>query len=114
MNVEPAEGILVQEPEAEIDTVDGSQGTASGHFESSISDEEARKNLRDHLRKAITEDTQAGDAGQCLFCFYPPDTIEDASKRAQRRRDKSVDVGELQPPGTVLFASVVNPLCFGF
>ncbi len=67
MNVEPTEGILVQEPDAEVETTDGEQGTVSGHLESSSSDEEARRNLRDHLRKTITEDTQTGKAGRCLF-----------------------------------------------
>lgn len=52
---------MVQEHDAEVDTIDGEQGTASGHIESNISDEESRKNLRDHLRRALTEDSEAGD-----------------------------------------------------
>lgn len=58
---EPTRGVLIQEPDAEVDTIDGEQGTVTGHIESSIPDEEARKSLRDNLRKAITEDTQAGN-----------------------------------------------------
>lgn len=34
----------------------------------------------------------------------PLTTIQDASKRAQRRREKYKAVGELQPSGNTLFA----------
>lgn len=48
-----AEGILIQEPDAEVDLVDGEQGNASGIVESRAGNEESKKNLREQLRRTL-------------------------------------------------------------
>ncbi|KAI0781961.1 trafficking protein Mon1-domain-containing protein [Abortiporus biennis] len=85
-NPESMEGILVQDPDAEVDTVDGEEGTATGRVEN-ISDEEAKRNLRDHLRRTLSE----------------RDRPMDISQRAARKKGKAVDVDELQPSVTNLY-----------
>ena len=50
-----AEGILVQEPDADVDIVDGDQGNASGIVESRAGNEESKKNLRDQLRRTLSK-----------------------------------------------------------
>ncbi|KAK7690019.1 hypothetical protein QCA50_006663 [Cerrena zonata] len=61
MNSERAEGILIQEPEVEVETIDGERGTVSGHMESSASDEDTKRNLREHLRRTLTEQEGSGE-----------------------------------------------------
>ena len=55
MNVGQAEGILVQEPEVEVEPTAGEEGTAGAHIESLVSDDAARKQLRDHLRRTLSD-----------------------------------------------------------
>lgn len=59
MNVEPAEGILVPEAEAEVEIAED-QATASPRADDPVSDEEAKKNLRDQLRKTLSQRADAG------------------------------------------------------
>ena len=56
------EGILIQEPEVEVETIDGERGTVSGHMESNAPEEEAKRNLREHLRRTLTD--QEGSGGE--------------------------------------------------
>lgn len=55
----PAEGILVPEPEVEVEIV---QGSAIGHMdgESALGDEEAKKNLREQLRRTLSQKPDHG------------------------------------------------------
>ena len=50
-----AEGILVQEPDAEVDIIGGEQGNASGIVESRAGNEESKKSLRDQLRRTLSK-----------------------------------------------------------
>ncbi|KAI0755027.1 trafficking protein Mon1-domain-containing protein [Daedaleopsis nitida] len=50
-----AEGILVQDPDAEVDIISGEQGSADGLVESSAGNEESKKNLRDQLRRTLSK-----------------------------------------------------------
>ncbi|KAI0354891.1 DUF254-domain-containing protein [Trametes cingulata] len=49
------EGILIQEPDAEVEIIDGDQGNASGLVESRAGDEESKRNLRDQLRRTLSK-----------------------------------------------------------
>ncbi|KAI1793387.1 trafficking protein Mon1-domain-containing protein [Ganoderma leucocontextum] len=49
------EGILVQEQDADIDIIDGEQGSAAGLVESPAANEESKKNLRDQLRRTLSK-----------------------------------------------------------
>lgn len=49
------EGILIREPDAEVDTIDGEQGNASGLVDSRAGDEDSKKNLRDQLRRTLSK-----------------------------------------------------------
>ncbi|KAI9058311.1 DUF254-domain-containing protein [Trametes sanguinea] len=49
------EGILIQEPEADVDTVDGEQGNATGLVESRAGDEASKRQLRDQLRRKLSK-----------------------------------------------------------
>ncbi|KAI0712079.1 trafficking protein Mon1-domain-containing protein [Earliella scabrosa] len=49
------EGILLQEPDADVDVIDGEQGIASGLVESRAGNEESKKNLRDQLRRTLSK-----------------------------------------------------------
>ncbi|KAI0074029.1 DUF254-domain-containing protein [Panus rudis PR-1116 ss-1] len=80
------EGILVTEPDAEVDTIDGVQGTVIGHVESAASDEEAKRNLREHLRRTLTEQDATGETSQ----------------RPPRSRQQSLGMGDLQATGMTL------------
>ena len=46
-----AEGILFQEPDADVDVIDGEQGSAAGLVESHAGNEESKKNMRTQLRQ---------------------------------------------------------------
>ena len=46
---------MVQEPDAEVDIIDGEQGNASGIVESRAGDEESKKSLRDQLRRTLSK-----------------------------------------------------------
>lgn len=76
MNVEVGDGILMKDAEAEVETGDGEDGAAVGHIEPPIGDEEARKNLREHLRRTLTQTrekpTHEDEAGtlSCTCMFY--------------------------------------------
>ena len=50
----PAEGILVPEPEVEVEAADVEQATAIGKLDDPVADEEAKKHLRDQLRKTLS------------------------------------------------------------
>lgn len=65
----PAEGILVPEPELEVEIV---QGNATGRMdgESVLGDEEAKKNLREQLRRTLSQKTDHGGACSCMCRSY--------------------------------------------
>ena len=50
-----AEGILFQEPDADVDVIDGEQGSAAGLVESHAGNDESKKNLRDQLRRTLSK-----------------------------------------------------------
>ncbi|KAH9950658.1 trafficking protein Mon1-domain-containing protein [Amylocystis lapponica] len=79
LNTELSEGMLIQDPEAEVDTTDGEQATASGHVESHAGDEESKKSLRDQLRRTLNK----------------KESSSDLVHRSRRRRGKTVDMQEL-------------------
>lgn len=98
MNPESTDGILIQEPDVEVETIDGERGTVSGHMESNASDEEAKRNLREHLRRTLTD--QEGSGGECcvespmhLRCVFML-TLESIPRRTPRR-GRSVEMDEL-------------------
>ena len=62
MNVGQVEGILVQEPEVEVEPTAGLAVTADAHIENTASDDVARKQLRDHLRRTLTDAEQSPGA----------------------------------------------------
>ncbi|KAI0345876.1 hypothetical protein BDW22DRAFT_923141 [Trametopsis cervina] len=75
------EGILIPEPEVEVEVM---QGNVSGYMgDSATGDEEAKKNLREQLRRTLSQKTDH----------------EEGSHRLGKRRDKVVDVGELHSAG---------------
>ncbi|KAI0769013.1 DUF254-domain-containing protein [Trametes elegans] len=49
------EGILIQEPDTEVEVIDGEQGNATGLVESRAGDEESKRNLRDQLRRTLSK-----------------------------------------------------------
>ncbi|KAI0365723.1 DUF254-domain-containing protein [Pilatotrama ljubarskyi] len=49
------EGILIQEPDAEVEIIDGDQGNASGLVDSRAGDEESKRSLRDQLRRTLSK-----------------------------------------------------------
>ncbi|KAI0699310.1 trafficking protein Mon1-domain-containing protein [Cerioporus squamosus] len=55
------EGILVQEPDADVDVIDGEQGNATGSLESRAGDEESKKSLREQLRRTLSKKESFGD-----------------------------------------------------
>ncbi|CAL1713268.1 unnamed protein product [Somion occarium] len=79
INVEATEGILIQESEVEVETIDGEEGTVSGHMESTATDEEAKRSLREHLRRTLSEQ----------------DTSSETIPRRTPRRGMSVETEEL-------------------
>ena len=46
---------MLQEPDADVDVIDGEQGIASGLVESRAGNEESKKNLRDQLRRTLSK-----------------------------------------------------------
>jgi vacuolar fusion protein MON1 len=54
-NGETNEGILIQEVEVEVDTVDGEEGNAVGHVDSLAGDESSKRSLRDKLRRTLSK-----------------------------------------------------------
>lgn len=60
------EGILIREPDAEVDTIDGEQGNASGLVDSRAGDENSKKNLRDQLRRTLSK--KESFTGKCVSC----------------------------------------------
>ena len=59
INIEPGEGIILThsetDTESQIDVGDGEDGFAVGHIESAVGDEEARRNLREQLRRTLSQ-----------------------------------------------------------
>ena len=55
----PAEGILVPEPDVEVEII---QGNATGRInnDGSLGDEEAKKNLREQLRRTLSQKADHG------------------------------------------------------
>lgn len=58
--MEATEDMLVQEPDAEVDAMDGDQGSVSGRVESRSADEESKKNLREQLRRTLNKKESYG------------------------------------------------------
>ncbi|KAI0917319.1 hypothetical protein AcW1_007466 [Taiwanofungus camphoratus] len=77
--MEATEDMLVQEPDAEVDAMDGDQGSVSGRVESRSADEESKKNLREQLRRTLNKKESYGDI----------------ALQSRRRRGKAVDMHEL-------------------
>jgi hypothetical protein len=50
-------GILVQEVDAEVDTIDGEEGNASGRIQNP-NGEDSKKLLRESLRRTLTQQSQ--------------------------------------------------------
>ncbi|KAH7919246.1 DUF254-domain-containing protein [Leucogyrophana mollusca] len=71
-----SEGILVHDVDAEVDTINSEETIAVGHVDDGA-DEESRKNLRDHLRRTLSDRRSMSDAGSA------------------RRKGKGVDMNEL-------------------
>ncbi|KAH9850115.1 trafficking protein Mon1-domain-containing protein [Lenzites betulinus] len=67
------EGILIQEPDADVDTIDGEQGNATGLVDSNANDEDSKKTLRDQLRRTLSK----------------KESNVDISKFRQRHREKA-------------------------
>ncbi|KAI0670861.1 trafficking protein Mon1-domain-containing protein [Trametes maxima] len=74
------EGILIQEPDVEVEIMDGEQGNASGQVDSRAGDEESKKNLRDQLRRTLSK----------------KESFTDVSKFRQRHREKTAMTQEMQ------------------
>ncbi|PIL22468.1 hypothetical protein GSI_15156 [Ganoderma sinense ZZ0214-1] len=55
------EGILVQEQDADVDIIDGEQGSAAGLVESPAGNEESKKSLREQLRRTLSKKESFGD-----------------------------------------------------
>ncbi|OSD07264.1 DUF254-domain-containing protein [Trametes coccinea BRFM310] len=73
------EGILIQEPEADVDTVDGEQGNATGLVESRAGDEASKRQLRDQLRRTLSK----------------KESFTDITKFRQRHREKVAAMQEI-------------------
>ena len=60
----PAEGILVPEPEVEVEAA---EATAVGKMDDPAADEEAKRHLRDQLRRTLShKNAEAQPAGECV------------------------------------------------
>ncbi|KAH8104565.1 trafficking protein Mon1-domain-containing protein [Cristinia sonorae] len=80
VNVNQTEGILIQEPEVEVEATSGEDGTAGAHIENTALDDVARRQLRDHLRRTLT-DTDA--------------SVAESGVRPSRHRAKSIEGDEV-------------------
>lgn len=67
MNVGQVEGILIQEPEIEVEPTAGEEGTAGAHID--VSDDVTRKQLRDHLRRTLTDTESLSGESPPLFAL---------------------------------------------
>lgn len=70
----PAEGILVPEPDVEVDTADGENATATGTIDDPAADEEAKRHLREQLRRTLSHKTNeaqpaGGEIGSCMYAL---------------------------------------------
>ena len=54
------EGILVQEQDADVDIIDGEQGSAAGLVQSPAGNEESKKSLREQLRRTLSKKESFG------------------------------------------------------
>ncbi|KAI0648130.1 trafficking protein Mon1-domain-containing protein [Trametes meyenii] len=73
------ESILIQEPDAEVEIMDGEQGNASGQVDTRAGDEESKKNLRDQLRRTLSK----------------KESFTDDSKIRQRHREKAAMIRDI-------------------
>ncbi|KAM5533422.1 hypothetical protein V8D89_012860 [Ganoderma adspersum] len=55
------EGILVQEQDADVDIIDGEQGSAAGLVQSPAGNEASKKSLREQLRRTLSKKESFGD-----------------------------------------------------
>ncbi|TBU27209.1 trafficking protein Mon1-domain-containing protein [Dichomitus squalens] len=55
------EGVIFQEPDVEVDLIDGEQGSAAGMVESRAGNEESKRNLRDQLRRTLSKKESSTD-----------------------------------------------------
>lgn len=53
----PSEGILVPEPEIEVETMDTDQATVMGRIDDPAADEDAKRHLREQLRRTLSHRT---------------------------------------------------------
>jgi vacuolar fusion protein MON1 len=59
-SVDNVEGILVQEADADVDTIDDEDGNAVGYI---VADPESKQNLRDQLRRTLSKrQSNAGES----------------------------------------------------
>lgn len=77
MNIEPGEGILVKDSEVEVEAQpevgDGEDGIAVGHIGPAVGDEEARKNLREQLKRTLSQRRDSSTEsrpGGCTWCCF--------------------------------------------
>lgn len=97
-----AEGILVQEPDAEVDIISGEQGNADGLVESSAGNEESKKNLRDQLRRTLSKkESFTGTSDQHGHCKPCTQSLPlDVSAFRRKYSEKSFAMQEVaQTPG---------------
>ena len=69
------EGILIQEPDAELDIIDGEQGNASGIVESGAGNEESKMNLREQLRRTLSKKDPFAGASSIVCRLVSVDII---------------------------------------
>lgn len=60
------------EPEVEVEAMDGNQATATGRIDDPVADEEAKRHLREQLRKTLSHKAvDSSGSGTFLPPTYP-------------------------------------------
>jgi hypothetical protein len=76
-----SEGILVQDVDAEVETIDGDEVNVAGEMNTSATDEGSKKTLQDQLRRTLSNRLPSSD---------------DINHFHSRNKGKSPDMDEIQ------------------
>jgi len=74
VNLDLNEGILLQDVDAEVDTVDSEDVTVMGLVDSSAGDEDSKKTLRDQLRNTLSH--RPSRPGKLNLCTNSPEKVQ--------------------------------------
>lgn len=96
-NLDLNEGILIQDIDAEVDTISSEEGTAIGQIDATSGDDQSKQSLRDQLRRTLSHrPSKPGVSPWPLYQVFPPIIPPDfKSTSRSRHKGKSVDMDEL-------------------